>query len=493
MRRSLRLIPDKKMPESHTLQFIISAQNQAEQTLKQVESQINGLQKRVKDMEPTFKKMALVGTAGFTAITGAVALSVKAYANAGDEVQKMAIRTGFGTVALSELKHAADLSGTSLEAVEKAIKKVGAFSLDVSREMSTAITTLNDLGLSVSDIQGLNPEETFFKLAEAVANIEDPLRRVGMAQEVFGKAGTELLPMLAEGADGIAKMRAEAHELGIIFDQEAANKAALFNDQMTRLSKSFDGVKYALAEAFIPILTELSTKIIPIIQQIKDWMKEHPELARLIVVVSAALFGLIAVIGLVGMALGPIIAGFGAFIAVLGFIASPIGLVIAAIGALIAIGLLLWKNWDYITSNMKAAWEILKDALIERGNQIKDFFKQLWDDIIGLFTSAYNKVMSIVDKIKSAVSSVKEGVKGAAGWVSEKVGGLLGAGQFGIENVPRTGTYLLHRGERVVPAGAMAGGGVVVNITGGYFLSEKAAEEIGNLIVKKIRQNTRIW
>ena len=80
---------------------------------------------QVKAHEKDLKKVGMAAAGMGAAVVGAMALSVKSYMNAGDEVQKMAVRTGWSTQALSELRHAANLSGTSMGTVETATKQIG--------------------------------------------------------------------------------------------------------------------------------------------------------------------------------------------------------------------------------------------------------------------------------------------------------------------------------------------------------------------------------
>ncbi len=71
-----------------------------------------------------FKAMGTVMVAAGVAIAGALAASVISFAKAGDEVAKMAKRTGLAVEMLSELRHVAMLTGTDLTAIEKATKKI---------------------------------------------------------------------------------------------------------------------------------------------------------------------------------------------------------------------------------------------------------------------------------------------------------------------------------------------------------------------------------
>ena len=94
----------------------------------------------------------------------------------------------------------------------------------------------------------------------------DEVQKAALAQDVFGRSGTRLLPLLKEGSEGIAALRQEAHELGVVFDQDAANSAAEFSDSMTRLKARFQGIAFTVARNLVPTLTKIidwATEIIP--------------------------------------------------------------------------------------------------------------------------------------------------------------------------------------------------------------------------------------
>jgi len=256
-----------------------------------------GMQSLGSRIKQHHKAIGLAFTAAGSAILAAGALSIKTFAQMGDEVQKMALRTGFSTEALSELRHAAEISGASLSTLEKGVKRMSGTILDAQDGLETYIRAFQHIGIQIKELDGLNPEEQFLRIAEAIAEVEDPTKRAAIAQDIFGRAGTELLPLFAAGKEGLADLRKEAHELGIVFDQEAANKAAEFNDAMTRMNESVSGVKMAIAEQLIPILLPLIDKIKETVSGISAWIKEHPKLTESIVKFTAVLAGLMVVGG----------------------------------------------------------------------------------------------------------------------------------------------------------------------------------------------------
>lgn len=229
------------------------------------------------------KRMTMAGaglTAAGTAITGALAGAASTFAAAGDQIQKMAIRTGISTEALSAMSFIAEQSGTDLATFEKGIRRMQATLLDASQGTKTATDALAGIGLTLGDLEGLNPEEQFTRIAGALAEVQDASMRAAMAQEIFGRAGTQLLPMIESGAGGMAALRAEAERLGLIFDQETADKAAVLTDAMNSLKRGMGAIVVQIGGAVAPIFSELALTLSNMAGGIARFVKENGELVR---------------------------------------------------------------------------------------------------------------------------------------------------------------------------------------------------------------------
>ena len=321
------------------------------------------IQKHSEKFKKAGRAMAVAGAA----IVGSVGLMVKSYVAAGDEVHKMALRTSFSTEALSELKYAAEISGATLADVEKGVKKMSKTIVDASDGLTTYVRAFDRIGLTAEELIELSPEEQFDRISQAIARVESPTIRAAAAQDIFGRAGTKLLPLFAAGEEGLEALRAKAREMGIVFDQEAADKAAALNDSITTLKGSFKGVTMAVAEQLTPIIKDLADKITAIVVKVKAWMKQHPKLAGLITKVGLAA-------GILAAVLGPILVMLPALAAGFSILLGPVGLVAAAIAGLIALGVLIYKNWE----------------------PIKGFFINLWQTITGAFVVAIDFIKGIV-------------------------------------------------------------------------------------------------
>ena len=220
----------------------------------------------------------------------------------GDQFDKMTLRTGLSTQALSEYAHAAEMCGASISDVEGAMRSMAAQLVAAQNGSSRAQKAFSILGLSVDAIAGRSPEEQFDAIARAISSIEDPTQRAGAALKIFGSAGTSLLPLFAQGPDGLAKLREEARALGVSIDSETATLGANFTDSMTRLRAAVQGLGLAISKLLTPYLVELANAAARTLAQIGALAERHPVLTKTILATAAAVAGLTSAVFLSGKA-----------------------------------------------------------------------------------------------------------------------------------------------------------------------------------------------
>ena len=209
------------------------------------------------------KQFAKAGAmvAAATAAAGAAALtaSVKGFLSLGDSLAKMRDRTGLSVEALSELRHAATRSGTSLASVEKSVGRMQRTIVDAQRGLSTATEAFDALGINIDELRQMSPEQQFETIAASLAAIEDPTTRAGLAMQVFGRSGTQILPMVEQ----MDSLRQEARDLGVTMDTETAESAVRLTDMFTDLVATLKQVAIAVGAAVAPLLE----RALPVIQQ----------------------------------------------------------------------------------------------------------------------------------------------------------------------------------------------------------------------------------
>jgi len=238
--------------------------------IKGVKKETTAMGGWVKKNSAQFKRMGLAITAMGTAALFTFKKMVDKYVEVGDMVDKMSKRTAFAAETISELAYAADISGADISMLEKGVKKMSKTIVDAGYGLETYLRVFRELGLEIDDLMALSPEEQFMTIGAAIADMENDTLKTAAAVDVFGRSGTMLLPLFKEGAEGIAKLRKEAHELGIVFDEEAAAKAAKLKDAQTALKKAMQGLGFAIVEDTIPVLTQMATHFKDVFVNIQD-------------------------------------------------------------------------------------------------------------------------------------------------------------------------------------------------------------------------------
>jgi hypothetical protein len=274
------------------------------------------------------KSLAMAGAIGAVAFGAAVAHFVKV----GDELDKMSKRTGMSAEALSRLGFAAERSGADLATVEKGLRTLQRSILDAERGSKEIVDTFDDLGISFQDLEGLSPEEQFKAVGLAIARIEDPSKRAALSLKLLGRSGTQLLPMFAEGADGIAALEAEADRLGRTLTGEQAASAAALADAWTDVKSAVGGVVLRLGGALAPILTKIATLFADVVVKVSNFIQANQGIVK---IVAGVMVGLLAA-GAALMVLAGIAGAAAIGIAVIGTIAGAIGTALSAMGAVIA-------------------------------------------------------------------------------------------------------------------------------------------------------------
>jgi hypothetical protein len=130
------------------------------------------------------------------AVAAPILAAARSFGDFGTKIFDMSKRTGIAAEDLSLLGYAGEQAGTSLEAVEKGVRRMQKSVGDATSGTREAVDSLAELGLTVSDLMGKAPAEQFALIASRLRRITDPTLRTAAAMNLFGKSGTELLPMI---------------------------------------------------------------------------------------------------------------------------------------------------------------------------------------------------------------------------------------------------------------------------------------------------------
>jgi hypothetical protein len=279
-----------------------------------------------------------------SAIAAPLLASAKASASAGAALYDMSQRTGMSVESLSRLGFAADMTGMSMESAEVGIRRMQRVISASVNGNKAAAKSLSEVGLAASDLAGLSPEEQFGKISAAIIAIEDPTMRAGAAIKIFGRSGTELLPLMSN----LSALQAAGDNLGFTKSAADAKSAKEFSLVLQILAKSVKSLYNALGSAVGPTLKQWGKEIITIVLSARDWVKAHKDVivsalkvgatimavGAGMVVAGYAFIGLSKVFGVLAGICGAVYTAFTVVGSVLGWLVAPAGGLIAIIAGI---------------------------------------------------------------------------------------------------------------------------------------------------------------
>jgi hypothetical protein len=374
---------------------------------------LNAASAKLKAFGQSISSLGLKMTAAGASIVTPILAATKDFADFGSKLNDMSARTGVSVEALSEIGYAAQLSGSSLEDVEAALRKMQRTVVSAGAGSQSAADALSTLGLNAQQLANLSPEDQFTEIAKRLNDIPDPTQKAAAAMGIFGKSGTQLLPLIGD----MAALREEARRLGITMSAEDVAAADALGDAFDKIKAVLRSVATTIGSAVAPLLLEWADWLANIISGTRKWLSENRglivsalKIGAVVVAVGAGLvalgtiistigsvFGALATIitGAVGLITGTvsaaisIIGGIGtAFSVVASVVGTAVGFILTPVGALIVAlvalgGYLIYasgiggKVVDYLGDRFND----LKDAALQVFADIKDFALQSFEGI----------------------------------------------------------------------------------------------------------------
>ena len=383
-------------------------------------------EKKTKDSEKAMKQLgegaAKVGKAIAVGIgVGVAALGglVMKAAEATDRIDKMSLKTGLSRKAFQEWDYILGQNGISIDSMQAGMNKVTNTFDDLKKGSKGAEETFKRLGFTMDDLEGKSKDEIFAMSIKALQDMTDETERAALANDLFGKGGSELAPLLNAGAEGTENLRQRAHELGLVLNDEAIDAGVVFGDTLDDMKKSFGAIG-----------TEIGVAVMPLFQQFLDWIMENmPQIKEIAGNIFTAIGDAIKWVSDNSNWLIPILAGvLGGFVAlkIIGVVSAMIGIFNAVMGAAAVAGgifnlVMLANPLTWVVLGIVAVVAAIT-ALIMNFDKVKNAAIGLWDKIKEVFGGIRDFIKGVFDNFKNIIKFPKLSITGSLNpikWVTE--------------------------------------------------------------------------
>lgn len=178
-------------------------------------------------------------------------------ASFGDNISKSAQKVGMSVSEYQRWDYAMKLAGTSMDASAAGFKTLTNSLDDAKNGSKSAIEKFKEIGLSLEDIQDLSREEVFGKVIESLQGMTDDAKKAAAANDLLGRAGMNLMPLLNQTAEETRAVMEETEKYGFIMSEDALQSSVDYVDALTRMDSTLQGVKNNIVGQFLPGLTDV--------------------------------------------------------------------------------------------------------------------------------------------------------------------------------------------------------------------------------------------
>lgn len=256
------------MALANDIKMRILAEDKSAAAFRSAQGNLNKIETAAKQA-----KMAILGGA---ALVGAFGALTKRLAASADEIAKFSKRTGIAGEALQELQFAAEQSGVSAEAFNKAIINMVKNFADAKDGTGEALDEIKRLGIQLTDMNGeLRPaEDLLVDLADAMGKVENDTEKLAIATKLFGARGSAMVQMLENGSGAMNQLRQQARDLGIVLSEDILKKSEDLTDQFNVLAKT---IERNLTKAIVdngPEIINITNKMLEVFKFMVDHKEE---------------------------------------------------------------------------------------------------------------------------------------------------------------------------------------------------------------------------
>lgn len=270
---------------------------------------------------------------------------------------------------------------------------------------------MDKLGISITNSDGTmkSSVQVQKELHDAFSQLSES-EQIAAASAIFGK--NQMAPWLAlinTAPEDVAKLSGELEKNGTAMQMQSSMMSG-FAGSLEKLKSGIDVMMTSLGQALAPVIEKVASGI----QKLVDWFNNlSPQMQTVIATIGV----IVAAIGPVLVILGTIASGIGSIITLVGIVgpviaglAGPIGIVVAVIAGAIAAGVALYKNWDKIKAKaneikgkLANVWNHIKGRIVKSVEAIKKAVTKAWDAIKDVTETVWNAVAKVIETVLNII------------------------------------------------------------------------------------------
>lgn len=233
--------------------------------------QISTIVKQVGPLASEFGALGALGIAagaGISVVGAAAAALAVSGAETVEQIEHLSEKTGISTEDLVAWGAVAKANGTNLETFQIGVRRLEVAMSGLTPAGKVARQVLQEIGVTAKD-----PQEALLQVADAFQKMPDGANKAATAVAIFGRSGTDMIPILDKGRGEIIKWQEQTKGLAAAMEN-AAGSAQRYEEESTKLHVTWETTEVAFVgligalgaiedkfDSLLPKATEFSEKM----------------------------------------------------------------------------------------------------------------------------------------------------------------------------------------------------------------------------------------
>jgi hypothetical protein len=191
-----------------------------------------------------------------------------------ESINLESIKLGIDPAELSAYEAAAKSMGVGVDSFTNGLKLMQDRAANAIRGDAGSIKAFEDLGIGLSELKDLisEPIELMNRMSDSMVELQGTGKLTQAAMESLGRGGTEMLPFMLKGSEGMLQLAESFGHAGAEVGEQEAAMGAMWQSLSTRFGVMWEDITTKLAMPVLGYLSDHLEEIMPKITDVATWL-----------------------------------------------------------------------------------------------------------------------------------------------------------------------------------------------------------------------------
>jgi hypothetical protein len=158
------------------------------------------------------------------------------------------------------------IAGAKADDMQRAMFHMARTIGEVNSGSLSAAENMLRIGFAADAFKGKSMDQALGMVMDKIKGLADPFEKAYVAQQLFGRTGVDLVPILSKGSSALEEASKKARQLGLSFSALDAAGVMKAKSSMKEINLVVEGMKRSLAVEMAPIVSTIA-------ENFSSWLK----------------------------------------------------------------------------------------------------------------------------------------------------------------------------------------------------------------------------